>query len=136
MATKKELIEDIHAIDPDADTAGLKHAELEVLLMKVKEEAEGGSDDSADEAPEGGSDDSADEAPKAEEPKPVKKASPASGKVIGNAREQGACRVAGIQLEAKGQEGDSVELSIEQLQDQNLMSKIARNIGSGLLEWR
>jgi hypothetical protein len=119
MATKAELTAEILEIDPSAETDGLKHAELEVLLMDVKEKAAGGSDDSADQAP-----------------KAEVKSSPASGKVIGNAREQGACRVAGIELAAKGQDGDSVELTLEQMQDQNLLAKISRNIGSGLLEWR
>ena len=57
-------------------------------------------------------------------------------KTIGNAREQGPCRVAGIELAAKGEKGDSVELTLDQLQNQNFLSLIARNIGSGLLEWR
>lgn len=80
-----------------------------------------------------------------ETPEPVKKestkksasksASQPSG-IIGNARDTGSCRVAGIELAAKGQDGDSVELTVEQKQDQNLMQKIVRNVGAGLLEWR
>ncbi len=139
IATKKNFIKDIIELD-----SGAKEAELEKLdkgsLQKVLDDlmnkaADAPAVSAQDETASGGDSEAAD-AP----------FEPKSGRIIGNARKNGPCRFSGITLAAKGEKtidpktgeevGDSIELTELQVKDQNLMSKLMRNIGSGLLEWR
>ena len=123
ILAKAEMTRDILELNPEAEVDGLENPELEEMLDGLID------DDDKDEEEE----DDDEEAP-------------AAGQVIGNARKQGPCRFSGITLAAKGQKttdpatgkevGDSITLTAEQCRDQMLMSKLARNIASGLLELR
>ncbi len=128
ILAKAEMTKDILELDPEAEVDGLEDHQLEEMLDGLVA--------AADEA----------EAKAAADAKAEEEAKAAAGRVIGNARKSGPCRFSGITLAAKGKTtidpdtdkkvGDSITLTDEQCGDQMLMSKLARNIGSGLLEWR
>ena len=123
MATKAQMTEQILELDPDADVDGLTKDELESLLDSLQPET---GDEPVDDAPE---------QPETA-PEPVQPVSDGKARTIGNARENGSVRVAGIELAAKGEDGDCVQLTPEQERNQLLIGKLVRNIASGLLEWR